>query len=39
MWDLVLIIPLNTQNLIIYNAKMSHRVVLSMDGSGIEDVL
>jgi hypothetical protein len=39
MRDLVLISSLNAQNLIVSNAKMSHRVALSVGGSGIGDVL
>jgi hypothetical protein len=39
MRDLVLIIPLNSQNPSVSNAKMSHRVALSMGGSGIGAVL
>jgi hypothetical protein len=39
MRDLVLIIPLNAQNPIVSSAKQSHRVSLSVAGSGIGDVL
>jgi hypothetical protein len=39
MKDLVLISSLNSQNSIVSNAKMSHRVVLSVGGLGISDVL
>jgi hypothetical protein len=39
MRDLVLISLLNAQNLIVSNAKTSHRVVFSVGGSGIGDVL
>jgi hypothetical protein len=39
MRDLVLISPLNAQNLIVSNAKTSHRVAFSVGGSGIGDVL
>jgi hypothetical protein len=39
MQDLVLISSLNAQNLIVSNAKTSHRVALSVGGSGIGDVL
>jgi hypothetical protein len=34
MQDLVLIRPLNAQNIIVSNAKMSHHVAFSMGGSG-----
>jgi hypothetical protein len=39
MRDLVLISPLNFQNMIVSTAKTSHHVALSVGGSGIEDVL
>jgi hypothetical protein len=39
MRDLVLISPLNSQNIIVSNAKMSHRVAFSVGESGIEDAL
>jgi hypothetical protein len=39
MRDFVLISSLNAQNLIVPNAKMPHRVALSVGGSGIRDVL
>jgi hypothetical protein len=39
MRDLVLISSLNAQNPIVYNAKTSHRVALSVGGSGIRVVL
>jgi hypothetical protein len=39
MRDLVLIIPLNAQNLIVSSAKTSHRVTLLVGGSRIGDVL
>jgi hypothetical protein len=39
MRDLVLISPLNAQNPIISNAKMSHRVSFSVGGSKIGDAL
>jgi hypothetical protein len=39
MRDWVLIISLNAQNPIVSNAKMSHRVTLSVGGSGIGGVL
>jgi hypothetical protein len=35
MLDLVLISPLNSQNLIVCNAKMYHRVTLLVGGSGM----
>jgi hypothetical protein len=39
MRDRVLISSLNAQSLIVSNAKTSHRVSLSVGGSGIGDVL
>jgi hypothetical protein len=39
MQDLVLIIPLNALNLIIYSIEISHHVSFSVSGLGIGDVL
>jgi hypothetical protein len=39
MQYLVLIIPLNAQNLIISNAKMTHRFAFSVGGLGIGNAL